>query len=103
MIEHIVIIALFTLGYCCTFWEGMIFEAIGDYMECNLPEWMWKPLGGCYVCACMWIGSGIYIILWWKDIVDWFVTCVAAMGVNAFVSFVSREGEDKQQKHDKGD
>lgn len=93
MIEHILIIALFTLGYCCTFWEGMIFERAGDWMECNFPDWLWKPLGGCYICACMWIGSGVYAVLYtWPhtraQVIEWFITCVGAMGVNASVSLL---------------
>lgn len=94
MIAHILIIALFTLGYCCTFWEGMIFERIGDFMECNFPEWLWKPLGGCYICACMWIGSGVYVVLWGTSWLDWFITCVGAMGINAAVSVLQPAKQD---------
>lgn len=92
MLTHILIIALFTLGYCCIFWEGMIFERIGNWMECNAPEWLWKPLGGCYICACMWIGTILYVVLYQSHtltrpgVVDWFVTCVGAMGFNAAIS-----------------
>lgn len=95
MIERILIIALVTLGYCCIFWEDMIFQCIGDWMECNVPQWLWKPLGGCYICAPMWIGSIVYWILWNKpfpgggitvDVTDWIITCVGAMGVNAAIS-----------------
>lgn len=88
MIERILIIALFTMGYCCTFWEGMIFHAVGDYMEQHIPDWLWKPLGGCYICACMWIGSGLYFIAWHISLLDWWVTCVGAMGVNAIISIL---------------
>lgn len=91
MIEHIFIIALCTLGYCCVFWEGMIFQSIGDFMECNTPQWLWKPLGGCYICACMWIGSIVYAVLYGlpntrASVVEWFITCIGAMGVNAAIS-----------------
>lgn len=98
--EHILIVAFITLGYCCIFWEGMIFQNIGDWMECNVPEWLWKPLGGCYICACMWIGSIVYLIINSDsihthtvsyNIKDWLLTCIGAMGVNAAISqFVDR-------------
>jgi len=101
MIEKIFIIAFFTLGYCCTFWPGMIFGRIGDYMDTHAPEWLWKPLGGCYICACMWVGSVVYLLLyahvcgiWAFNWVDWFASCVGAMGVNAVISqFVDKEHE----------
>lgn len=94
MLEHIFIIALFTLGYCCTFWEGMIFEHIGNWMELRVG-WWWKPLGGCYICACMWVGTIAYWCLWGNSsqhtLLNWFVTCVGAMGVNAAVSLLQQK------------
>jgi len=117
MIEHILIIAFFTLGYCCTFWEGMIFQRIGDWMECNMPQWLWKPIGGCYICACMWVGSIVYWTMFYdktkfaplttgERLLDWFITCVGAMGINAAISqFVDKRHEveivnddDEQEK-----
>jgi len=86
MIEQLLIVALVTLGYCCVFWEEMIFEGIGDWMDCHLPEWLWKPLGGCYICACMWIGSLVYWLLFANGVKDWLITCIGAMGVNAAIS-----------------
>lgn len=100
MLIHMVVIALFTLGYCCTFWEGMIFAALGDYMECNMPDWIWKPLGGCYICACMWIGSGVYWLLYADSLQDWFITCVGAMGINAVISFISKIADKEPPKAD---
>ena len=85
MLEKSAIVSLFTIGYCCTFWQGMIFEKIGDWMEENLPG-LWKPLGGCYICACMWIGSIVYWARWHESFLDWFITCVCAMGINAAIS-----------------
>jgi len=93
MIEKIFIIAFFTLGYCCAFWPGMIFGRIGDWMDTHAPEWLWKPIGGCYICACMWIGSAVYWgafggwrVLNYEAYPEWLVCCITAMGVNAAVS-----------------
>lgn len=105
MIQQILVIALVTLGYCCTFWEEMILQRVGEWMECNAPQWIWKPLGGCYICACMWIGSIVYWILYNKpypgggitvNVVDWFITCVGAMGVNAGISLFVDKGDDAE-------
>lgn len=86
MLESIFIVALVTLGYCCVFWEGMIFGKLGDLAENNLPEWLWKPIGGCYICACMWIGSIVYWLLYANNAKEWLLTCIGAMGVNAAIS-----------------
>lgn len=98
MIEHIIIISLFTIGYCCTFWPGMIFEKIGDWLEVHLPEWVNKPLWQCYICTCFWIGSGVYWLVWHKSALDWFVTVVAAMGVNAVISEFTNKTEEVEVK-----
>lgn len=86
MFEKIFIISFLVIGYCCTFWPGMIFEKLGDWCECNLPEWINKPTWHCYICCCMWIGSAAYWIIWGNSIKEWLITCIGAMGVNAFIS-----------------
>lgn len=86
MIEKIIILSFWTIGYCCTFWEGMIFEPIANYLNERLPKWLQMPLYGCFVCACFWWGSALYWVLWGDNIKDWFVIVVAAMGVNAALS-----------------
>ena len=41
--------------------EGMIFSKYGKWIE-TLPEWLYKPLGGCLKCFHVWcvIVAGIY-------------------------------------------
>ena len=99
--EKILIISLFTIGYCCTFWPGMIFEKIGDMMEATMPEWLNKPLWQCYICACFWWGTWVWAILWydhalpWYELLkQWFFTVIPAMGLNAVVSeFTNKNNE----------
>lgn len=93
MIEHVLIVSLFTIGYCCTFWEGMIFEKIGDSMEMYIPEWINKPLWSCFICACMWWGTWVWAMLWYNNAAlwyinlnNWFFTVVPAMGLNAVIA-----------------
>jgi hypothetical protein len=86
MIEKIIIISLFVFGYCCTFWEGMIFEKVGDWIEKKLPEYICKPLFACFICATFWVGSLLYWIVWADSLQDWFITVVSAMGLNAVLS-----------------
>jgi len=86
MIEKIIITSLFVFGYCCTFWEGMIFEKVGDWIETKLPEYICKPLFSCFICTTFWIGSLLYWIVWDDSIQDWFITVVSAMGLNAALS-----------------
>lgn len=33
----------------------------------NLPEWLWKPLGGCVMCVCGQVLFWSYLILHFKD------------------------------------
>lgn len=86
MIEKIIIIALFTIGYCCTFWPGMIFERAGNWLELQLPEWLWKPIGGCYVCTAFWLGSLVYWVTWHNSLHEWFICVIGGMGFNAVIS-----------------
>lgn len=90
---NILIISLWTIGYCCCFWEGMIFEKIGDWLDKRLPEYIQKPLYACFICACFWYGTVIYLIfmadysLHFNEIVgQWFITVIPAMGLNAALS-----------------
>lgn len=86
MIEKILIISLWVFGYCCTFWEGMIFGNIGNWLDERLPWWIAKPLYQCYICSCLWWGTAIYWIFLGSDWKEWFLVIIAAMGLNAVLS-----------------
>lgn len=94
MIEKIIIIALFTIGYCCTFWPGMIFEKIGDWLEIHLPEWLNKPLWKCYICACFWLGTLLYWVFWHGAFGEYILTVIPAMGLNAVISELTNKPEE---------
>lgn len=97
MIEKIIIISLFTIGYCCTFWEGMIFERVGNWLETHLPEWVNKPTWQCYICTCFWLGTALYWIVWHNNVVEWLLCVIPAMGLNAVISeFTNKEQEAKE-------
>lgn len=91
MLSIIPILSLFTIGYCCTFWDGMIFQRVADYLDERLPEWLQLPLYRCFICACFWWGSALYWIVWGNSITEWFVCVVAAMGLNAALSKIFRD------------
>lgn len=98
MIEKIIIISLFTIGYCCTFWEGMIFEKIGDWLEAHLPEWINKPTWQCYICTCFWLGTALYWLLWGAGWKEWLLTVIPAMGLNAVISQFTNKPEELETK-----
>lgn len=98
IIERILIISLLTIGYCCTFWPGMIFERVGDWMETHLPEWVNKPLWSCYVCCCFWVGTGVYWCIWHISFIDWLMTVIPAMGLNAVISELTNKTEKVEIK-----
>lgn len=91
MLEIIPILSLFTIGYCCTFWEGMIFGRVGNWLDQRLPEWLQKPLYSCFICACFWFGSALYWIVWGNSFQEWFICVVSAMGLNAVLSKIFRD------------
>lgn len=86
MIAHILITSLFVFGYCCTFWEDMIFGKLGNWLDERLPDWLAKPLYQCFICAAFWWGSVLYLVAWRESVLDWFITVVSAMGLNAVLS-----------------
>src|SRR5688572_30441471 len=86
MIEIIFVLSFLTIGYCCTFWDGMIFEKIAVWLESKLPEWIRMPLYECIICACFWWGSLFYWIFWGNSWKEWFICTVSAMGLNAVIS-----------------
>ena len=89
MLEKIFIISFWVFGFCCTFWEGMIFGKIGNWLDDRLPEWLAKPLYQCYICSCFWWGSLIYWVFLGDNWREWFIVVIAAMGVNAIISKLS--------------
>jgi len=82
MIEQIIITSLIVFGIYCTMQEGMIFGKFGIWIEKTLGEFWAKPVATCAVCMAMWYGTVIYLILYRVSVLDWFVTVVAAMGLN---------------------
>ena len=86
MIERIVILSLITIGICCTMWEDMIFERLGDMVEETFGEFWAKPLGKCYVCATFWMGGIAALILGWPV---WYA--IPAMGLSAVISVLQND------------
>lgn len=91
MVREIVIVALFSYGYCATFWSDMIFEKVGDWAERKLPKKLWLPLGGCPICNAFWVGTLMYWIFWGNVWTDWLMISISAAGFNAiFVNLINK-------------
>lgn len=86
MIERIFILSFISIGICCTFWDGNIFDKAGDWVKTKIGEFWAKPLFACYVCATFWYSLIICLCVGWQ----WWL-CVPAMGVSAVVSQLSKE------------
>lgn len=86
MIERIIILSLTTIGICCTFWDGMVFEKAGEWVKKYIGEFAAKPLFACYVCATFWYSVIICLVVGWQ----WWL-CVPAMGFSAVVSQLSKD------------
>lgn len=85
MTQQIIIISLVSYGYCACFWDGMIFNRAGIYLQSKLPEWLCKPLFACAICNAFWMGTTLYWTLWHHSILQWAVVSVGAIGFNAIV------------------
>jgi hypothetical protein len=66
-----------------TMWEEAIFEFVRTWGEKHLPEKLQKPVFDCPVCMCFWYGTAFYLLVWPVSFLDWFITVVGAMGLNA--------------------
>lgn len=47
--------------------EGMIFSFYSRWIE-RLPDWLYKPLGGCFVCL---TGQTLFHYYWITHLTDW--------------------------------
>ncbi len=86
MIQHILILALISIGICCTMWEGMIAEPLGDWIESKVGEFWAKPLGKCYICTSFWISAIIVALVGWP----WWYP-IATMGMCAVISLFQKD------------
>lgn len=102
IILRCLILSITTIGICCTFWDDMIFDKIGDRFKNWLGkklkpngtysqriaagEFYAKPLFGCYVCATFWYSLILCAVLGWQ----WWL-CVPAMGISAIISQLSHD------------
>lgn len=86
MIEKILILSLTTIGICCTFWDGNIFDKQGDWIKSKIGDFWAKPLFACYVCATFWYSIIICLCVGWPV---WL--CVPAMGLSVVISLISND------------
>ncbi len=86
MIENIILLPLVTFGICCTMWEGMVLEKLGDWIESKVGEFWAKPLGKCFICTTFWVSLIICIVVGWP----WWYP-VPAMGLSAVISLFQND------------
>lgn len=77
IIGYAFIISMITNAVNVCFWEGHIFEKIGDRFEDY--KW-WKPLAGCIICMSPWWGASLCLLLGWPVL-----SIVTAMGINTLI------------------
>lgn len=86
MIEKIVIISLSVIAICCTTWPDMIFEKQANWIESKIGVWLAKPLFSCYICATIWYGVIICLIVGWNPLL-----AIPAMGLSAVFSMMQND------------
>lgn len=86
MIEKIIILTLCSIAISSTTWEGMILSKPARWVESKLPEYITKPMFGCYVCCTFW--WSILFCAW----LEWPVYfCLPALGLSAVISLFSND------------
>jgi hypothetical protein len=87
----LIIAALWIWGVKCIFSSGHIFEKAGEWVENNLPEWVYKPTIGCPACMSSVHGSIWYWtwgIVFLPEVglllraVIWVIFCICLCGIN---------------------
>ncbi len=94
MVEKILIVALFSYGYCATFWPEQIFHGVGEWLSKRLPEWLCKPMFDCPLCNSFWVATLIYWIFWGNVWHEWIIISVCSIGVNAVIVNLINKVED---------
>jgi hypothetical protein len=77
IIGYAFILAMIINAINVCFWEGHIFEKIGDRFEDY--KW-WKPVVGCIICMVPWWGAAICVPLNWPVL-----SIPVAMGINTLI------------------
>ncbi len=80
------ILSIATIGLVCPFWDGNIFDKIGDKIKERIGEFASKPLFGCYVCATFWYSIVICAVVGWPLWLN-----IPAMGVSAVISLLQND------------
>lgn len=86
MITQIIFLSLLTFGICCTMWEGMVFEKLGDWIEKKVGEFWAKPLGKCFICTTFWVSLITCAVIGWP-----LYLAVPAMGLSAVISLLQHD------------
>lgn len=81
---EIIVIALIVFAIHYTMQDGEIFSFLGDLFN-RLPRALHNPTYECPVCMTPWYGSALYWLVFHVSIIDWIVTVIAAMGLNAVI------------------
>lgn len=102
MVEEIFIVALFSYGWCATFWPEQIFHGVGEWLKERLPEYITKPLFECPICNAFWVGTLRYWIFGGDVWYDWLTISVCAVGWNAVIVNLINKIQDISDPPDKG-
>lgn len=83
---------LWIQGVNCLFSEGHLLEKAGDWVNGNLPSWVYKPTIGCAMCMSSIHGTAWYLLFINRDWWLWPAFCICLCGLNFVISkFTSKE------------
>lgn len=86
MLQQIFIASLFSYGWCALFWDEMILNKVGDWLEERLPKYITTPLFDCPICNSFWVSTSMYWFVWkGNSPVEWLSCAIGSVGLNAIV------------------
>lgn len=85
MIEQLILISFFCVGWITLLQEGMILERLGEKID-NMGFWG-KPLGGCVPCSASIVGLIGYILLNYVPFGEIAVIIIGVVGLNKIIWF----------------
>jgi len=87
---------LICYGVWVVFQPTNIFEALGEWLDKQLPEYIQKPTYRCPICMSFWYSLLLSLFVWKLTPLDTAITMVAAMGLSVIIVRLFPDKDDEE-------